>query len=220
MIQAPALAAGETLIWTLRHGLTELNRDKRIGGQRLDVPLLEEGIRQAEEARAAFAGTPVDAVIASPLGRAIHTAQIVTGWARESIAIDELCTERSFGLMDGLTRAQVATQFPDVRYLQIGHVGYSLNPPEGEPFPALQARARQFLLRLLEHHRGRRVLVSSHQNFLQQLHGVLRGEDPFQALRWDILNLELNMFHLDPHGSVRGHRTVQLVPSAAQHPSF
>ncbi len=220
MIDAPALAARETLIWTLRHGLTELNRDKRIGGRLLDVPLLEEGIRQAEEARVAFAGTPVDIVIASPLRRAIHTAEIVTGWPRESLVIDELCTERSFGRMEGLTRAQVETQFPDVRYLQIGCIGYSLNPPEGEPFPALQARAREFLLKLLDRNRGRRVLVSSHQNFLQQLHGVLRGEEPFQALRWDILNLELNMFHLDSHGDTRGHRTVQLVPSAAQYPSF
>ena len=220
MIDAPALAAGETLIWTLRHGLTELNRGKRIGGRLLDVPLLEEGIRQAEEAQAAFAGTPVDVVIASPLRRAIHTAEIVTGWPRESLVIDELCAERSFGRMEGLTRAQVETQFPDVRYLQIGSIGYSLNPSEGEPFPALQARAREFLLKLLDRNRGRRVLVSSHQNFLQQLHGVLRGEEPFQALRWDILNLELNMFHLGSHGDTRSHRTVQLVPSAAQHPSF
>lgn len=220
MIEAPTLACGETLIWTLRHGLTELNRDKRIGGRLLDVPLLEEGIRQAEEARAAFAGTPVDVVIASPLRRAIHTAEIVTGWPGGSIVIDELCTERSFGRMDGLTRAQVESQFPDVRYLQIGHVGYSLNPPEGEPFPALQARAREFLHRLLDGNRGRRVLVSSHQNFLQQLHGVLRGEDAFEALHWDILNLELNMFLLDSHGNARDHRTVQLVPSAAEHPSF
>lgn len=220
MIEAPALAPGETLIWTLRHGLTELNRDKRIGGRLLDVPLLEEGIRQAEEARVAFAGTPVDVVIASPLRRAIHTAEIVTGWPPESMVIDELCTERSFGRMDGLTRAQVETLFPEVRYLQIGHIGYSLNPPEGEPFSTLQARARCFLQRLLDRNRGRRVLVSSHQNFLQQLHGVLRGEDPFESLRWDILNLELNMFHLDSHGNARGRRVVQLVPSAAQHPSF
>jgi broad specificity phosphatase PhoE len=215
-----ALAPGDTLIFTLRHGLTELNRDKRIGGQLLDVPLLPEGIRQAEEARAAFAGTQVDVVIASPLKRAIQTAEIVTGLAREAIVIDELCTERSFGRMEGLARAQVEDQFPDVRYLQIGHIGYSLNPPDGESFPALQARARQFLSWALNRYRGRRVLVSSHQNFLQQLHGVLRGEDPLEALRWDILNLELNLFHLDSHDSVRDRRAIQLVPSAAQHPSF
>ena len=220
MIEIPALAAGDTLICTLRHGLTELNRDKRIGGQLLDVPLLAEGIRQAEEARAAFAGTTVDVVIASPLTRAIQTAEIVTGWSREAIVIDARCTERSFGRMEGLTRAQVEDQFPDVRYLQIGHIGYSLNPPEGEPFPALQARARQFLSWVLDRYRGCRVLISSHQNFLQQLHAVLSGEDSFEALRRDILNLELNLFHLDSHDRVRGRQTIQLVPSAAHHPSF
>ena len=220
MIEIPALDAGDTLIYTLRHGLTELNRDKRIGGQSLDVPLLPEGIHQAEGARARFAGTPLDAVISSPLRRAMQTAEIVTGWSRAAIAVDALCTERSFGRLDGLTRAQVEARYPEVRYLEIGRIGYSLNPPDGEPFPALQTRARRFLDGVLDRHRGRGVLVSSHQNFLQQLHGVLRAEDPLEALRWDILNLELNVFHLDPHGTAREHRVVQLVPSAAQHPSF
>lgn len=220
MIEIPALDAGDTLIFTLRHGLTELNRDKRIGGQSLDVPLLPEGIHQAEEAREGFAGTPVDAVISSPLRRAIQTAEIVTGWSRAAIAIDELCTERSFGRLDGLTRPQVEARFPEVRYLEIGHIGYSLNPPDGEPFPALQARAREFLRGVLDSCRGRRVLVSSHQNFLQQMHGVLRDIDPLEALRSDILNLELNLFHLDAEGRLRTGRKVQLVPSAARHPSF
>jgi len=220
MIEIPILDEGDTLIFTLRHGLTELNRDKRIGGQGLDVPLLPEGVNQAEEARARFAGTPVDVVISSPLRRAIHTAEIVTGWSRDAIVLDVLCIERSFGRLDGLTRAQVEARFPDVRYLEIGPIGYSLNPPEGESFPALQARAREFLRGVLDRHRGSRVLVSSHQNFLQQMHGVLCGIDPLGALRADILNLELNLFHLDAQDKLRASRVVQLVPSAAQHPSF
>ncbi len=219
MIETPALAPGESLICTIRHGLTELNRDKRVGG-RLDVALLEEGIRQAEEASGRFVGTPVDVVIASPLRRAIQTAQIVTGWPPEAIVIDELCTERAFGRMEGLTRSEVATRFPEVRYLQIDNIGYSLNPPGGEPFPVLQDRARRFLNSVLEPYRGKRILISSHQNFLQQLHGVLRSLDPFEALRWDILNLELNLFHVDGSDRLLAHRVVYLVPSAAQYPSF
>jgi broad specificity phosphatase PhoE len=220
MIEIPAMDAGDTLIYTLRHGLTVLNRDKRIGGQSLDVPLLPEGIHQAQVARARFAGTPVDDVISSPLSRAIQTAEIVTGWPRAAITVDALCMERSFGRLDGLTRAQVETRHPEVRYLEIGPIGYSLNPPDGESFPALHARGREFLRRVLDRHRGRRVLVSSHQNFLQQMHGVIRDIDPFEALRSDILNLELNVFHLDPQDRLRATRKVQLVPSAARHPSF
>ena len=220
MIEIPALAPTETLVFTLRHGVTELNRDKRVSGQSLDVPLLDEGVRQAEEARDRFAGTPLDVVISSPLRRAIQTAEIVTGVPAQAIEIDPLCNERSFGKMEGLRRAEVETRFPEVRYLQIGHIGYSLNPPGGELFPALQDRARRFLQGVLQRHRRKRILVSSHQTFLQQLHGVLRGLEPFQALQDDILNLELNVFHLGPHDNLLSHRFELLVPSSGQFPSF
>lgn len=217
--ESPELGPGETLISTIRHGLTELNRDRRVGG-RLDVPLIEEGRQQAAEARARMDGTVFDVVVSSPLIRAIETAEIVTGWPRERIEIDELCTERSFGAMEGIDPAEVPVRFPHVKYLHIGHVAYSLNPPGGESFDALHERAHRFLDGLLARHRGRRILVVSHQNFLQQLHGVLRGMDPYESLEHDILNCEMNRFHLSRDGSLLSHTSEQLVPSAADHPSF
>jgi broad specificity phosphatase PhoE len=219
VIEQPEPALGETLLSTIRHGLTELNRDQRVGG-RVDVPLIQEGRQQAEEAQATFNATPFDVVISSPLQRSIETASIVTRLPPDRIEIDELCTERSFGAMEGITPAEVRERYPQVRYLHIGHIGYSLNPPGGEPFPDLQARARRFLDRLLTRREGMRILVFSHQNFLQQLHGVLLGLDPFGSLQHDILNCELNQFLLGPQGALRGHRTVQLCLSAARHPSF
>ncbi len=220
MIEQPARRPGQTLLYTLRHGLTELNRTKRTGGRRLDVALIDEGRRQAEEARANFAGVPVDVVISSPLRRAIETAEIVTAWPRERIVIDELATERDFGDLEGLTHEQIRERFPFVVYLPIEHVGYSLNPPAGESFEALHARAHRFLEKTLQAHGGRCILVSSHQNFLQQVHGELRGLDPYAALFSDILNLELNGFHLDADGRLLNHRTYYLCPDASQYPSF
>ena len=90
MIDQPTLSPGDTLLSTLRHGLTELNRDKRVGGH-TDVPLLDVGRQQAEAARAAFEGTPFDLMISSPLQRAIETALIVTGSARRDLIIEPLC---------------------------------------------------------------------------------------------------------------------------------
>src|SRR5439155_19328199 len=107
-----------------------------------------------------------------PGRRAIHRADSATGFPWAAMGIDPLATEGSFGKMEGLTRAQVESRLPEVRYLQIGTVGYSLNPPGGEPFPVLHDRARAFLRQVLERHRARRILISSHQTFLQQLHGV------------------------------------------------
>ncbi|MGQ0550111.1 MAG: histidine phosphatase family protein [Armatimonadota bacterium] len=219
MVEQPALRPNQTLLYTLRHGLTELNRAKRTGG-RLDVPLLEEGRRQAEHARANFDGTSLDIVISSSLRRAIETALIVTGWEREKILIDDLAVERSFGDMEGLTQDEIRVRFPFVIYVPIEHVRYSLNPPGGESFETLRARARAFLDRTLRAHRGRRILVSSHQNFMQQIHGELRGVDPYAALLDDIINLELNQFQLDADGRLLSHRVYQLCPDASRHPSF
>jgi broad specificity phosphatase PhoE len=210
---------GQTVVMTIRHGLTELNRDRRIGG-RLDLPLIDIGRAQAEKAARNFAGTPFDAVVTSPLRRAIETAELVTGRPSDGFDVDELCTERSFGDMEGIDPSDVPVHFPHVKYLRIDDVGYSLNPPGGESFDALHARAHRFVRGLLERHRGTHVVVFSHQNFMQQVHGVLRGQDPYHALEYDILNCELNAFQLDPGNALLQDATVQLVPSADEHPSF
>jgi 2,3-bisphosphoglycerate-dependent phosphoglycerate mutase len=219
MIEPPDLVQCHTLLFTVRHGLTELNRDKRVGG-RYDAPLIEEGRRQAREANGSFDGIPFDVVISSPLSRALETAEIIAGVRREDIVVEDGCTERSFGEMEGLTPAQVRERLPQVRYVRIGHVDYSLNPPGGETFDQLQARARRFLERTLGFHSGKRILLFGHENFLQQLHGVIYGLAPMESLEHAILNCELNQFCLDADGSLISHRSVELCPSASDYPSF
>jgi broad specificity phosphatase PhoE len=219
MIEPPDLAQCHTLLFTVRHGLTELNRDKRVGG-RYDAPLIEEGRRQAREANGSFNGIPFDVVISSPLSRALETAEIIAGVRREDIVVEDGCTERSFGEMEGLTPAQVRERLPQVRYVRIGHVDYSLNPPGGETFEQLHERARRFLERTLGFHSGKKILLFGHENFLQQLHGVIYGLGPMKSLERAILNCELNQFCLDADGSLISHRRVELCPSASDYPSF
>lgn len=208
-----------TLLSTVRHGLTELNRDRRVGGH-YDAPLIDEGRRQAREAKGAFDGTPFDVVISSPLSRALETAEIIAGVGREEIVVDEGCTERSFGEMEGLKPAQVRERLPQVRYVRIGHVNYSLNPPGGETFEQLHERAGDFLRRTLETHGGKKILLFAHENFLQQLHGAIKGLGPMESLEHAILNCELNRFCLDADGSLVSHHRVELCASASDYPSF
>ena len=219
MIEQPEVAEDEILLSTIRHGLTELNRDKRVGG-RVDVPLVEEGREQAREARQRFDGTPFDVVISSPLSRVLETAEIIAGVGRDEVQVEESCIERSFGEMEGLAPEQVREQLPQVRYTRIGEVDYSLNPPGGENFEQLHERAREFFEQTVMSHRGKRVVLFCHENFLQQLHGVIRGLGPFESLEWGILNCELNQFLLDSDGMLLSHNSSQLCPSASDHPSF
>lgn len=219
VIDQPEPGDDEVVLSTVRHGLTELNRDQRVGG-RTDAPLIDEGREQAREARQRFAGTDVDVVIASPLSRARETARIVANLDDDRIEIDEACVERSFGEMEGMRPQVVSEQLPQVEYLHVDGVGYSLNPPGGETFDELRARAVDFLEGVRQRHRGRRVVVFAHENFLQQLHGAIRGNDPLEALSGGILNCELHQFHLGSDGELLGERSVELCPSAADHPSF
>src|ERR687896_1462162 len=124
MLQPLDPARCHTLLSTVRHGLTELNRDKRVGG-RYDAPLIEEGRRQARQANGSFDGTAFDVVISSPLSRALETAEIIAGVSREDIVVEEGCTERSFGEMEGLRPAQVRERPPPGRYVRINPVDYS-----------------------------------------------------------------------------------------------
>lgn len=66
------------MIFVVRHGQTDLNRDGRLQG-RQGMPLNEAGIKQAEILRDELKEIKFDYVFSSPQERAIQTAEIVSG---------------------------------------------------------------------------------------------------------------------------------------------
>ncbi len=94
----------------VRHGESEWNAAGRWQGQ-ADPPLSELGRRQARAAGATVGA--VDAVVASPLERAHHTAEAIS----ESVGVGPVLVlpdlmERHAGEWQGLTRAQIDEQYP------------------------------------------------------------------------------------------------------------
>lgn len=67
------------MIYVIRHGQTDLNKERRMQG-RLGLPLNEVGIKQAENLREMIKGIKFDLVFSSPQERAIQTAEIATGF--------------------------------------------------------------------------------------------------------------------------------------------
>ncbi|MBR1752384.1 MAG: histidine phosphatase family protein [Ruminococcus sp.] len=63
------------MIYIIRHGKTELNKNNVLQG-RSDHPLNDEGIKQAQRAAELFKGISLDYVYSSPLIRAVQTAKI------------------------------------------------------------------------------------------------------------------------------------------------
>src|SRR5713226_4303522 len=81
--------ADPTTTILLRHGDTRLSPEHRFSG-RHDLPLSASGIRQAQAAACRLAtGTPIDAVVSSPMQRAVDTAVIAAAELGLTAVIDD-----------------------------------------------------------------------------------------------------------------------------------
>ena len=98
-------------ILLIRHGETDWNRARRMQGH-IDIPLNNEGLRQAKALGAALASEKLDAVYTSDLQRAKLTAQAVADVHQMPLIIDEQLRERCYGVFEGLMYKEVAQQFP------------------------------------------------------------------------------------------------------------
>jgi probable phosphoglycerate mutase len=92
-----------TLIYVIRHGQTDLNKEGRLQG-RQGLLLNEEGKAQATYLKKVFHETKFDLVFSSPQERAIETAEIITGL---SARVDPRLDVYDLGEADGLIKSEV-----------------------------------------------------------------------------------------------------------------
>jgi probable phosphoglycerate mutase len=135
-------------ILLVRHGETEWNVQRRIQG-RFDSPLTERGVAQAR-AIGRLVGRLSDAasarIVASPLGRARRTAEIIGGHlaARPEVVIDERLREISVGSWDGLTYRDIEVRYPGVFDGEGRHEWY-FRSPDGDTYEAFSERVGEWL---------------------------------------------------------------------------
>ena len=187
-------AAATTIISTLRHARTAYAEQKRYAGS-LDVPLSEQGISDCRSLAGAIDEAEYDVVITSNLRRSADTARLLGLPAAKTISSD-LCRERGFGVMEGLTADDVRALEPPVLFIEVADDTHSVNPSGGEALEDVWQRAKRFSRFVLAHYAGSRVLVVSHGVFLQMYHGVLRGSNCIESLAYYPSTLQLTRFEL------------------------
>lgn len=150
-----------TTLWLVRHGESVGNviatEAELAGAEELqleyrdaDTPLSPTG---ADQARALGAWMErhlreIDAVWVSPYERARTTLSIAAAEAGLDVptqVIDERLRDRELGVLDGLTRAGVASRYPseEARRRRLGK--YYHRPPGGESWADVSLRLRSFL---------------------------------------------------------------------------
>jgi broad specificity phosphatase PhoE len=180
---------------TARHSLTRHNASGIITG-RLDEPLSDEGRELVRELVRVRGPVAADAVVASPMRRAIETAVLLTGVLAAAVIVDPAAMERSYGELQGLDREEVKRYASRIEYIEVGGISHSLNPPGGESFEAVRERAEE-VRDHLDLMTPETVVLVSHQVFLQQLHGVLLDIPTREALAMDIQPLQIDEFVFD-----------------------
>jgi probable phosphoglycerate mutase len=144
-------------IFYIRHGETEWNADGRLQGNQ-DIPLNDLGRKQA-----AFAGGILAdlfardgrseqslAFIASPLGRARSTMELVRGTLKlppDDYAIDDRLREIGYGQWEGSTLAEMQASDPEV-FARRQADKWTVSPPGGENYASVQARVSEWYKQL------------------------------------------------------------------------
>jgi broad specificity phosphatase PhoE len=132
----------------VRHGETEWNRERRIQG-RFDSPLTQRGVAQAHAIGRLIRKLPEAAsarVVASPLGRATRTAEIIARHlqVRPEPTIDGRLREISAGSWDGLTFRDIELRAPGT-FDGDGRYEWSFHAPGGETYDSFAARVAEWL---------------------------------------------------------------------------
>jgi broad specificity phosphatase PhoE len=202
MINWPGAANDQIWRWTIsiiyliRHGETDWNLDKKIQGQ-TDIPLNEQGRRQAEALAVRLASIPLNVIYTSDLGRARETAEIIA--AKQSHVVNLSITpdirECHYGLWEGLTRGEVACRFPEdwSDWIRGGEIGC---PTCGEDFLLLARRAGRIFDAAAQE--GTTVLISTHRGPLRAILCHALGLDLSLLNRFFVANCSLSALECYP----------------------
>jgi probable phosphoglycerate mutase len=176
----------------VRHGETLWNRERRMQGQ-MDIPLSDIGQAQARAVGTRLAMENFAALYSSDLSRAYATAQAIAGACGKAIVSDRALRERTFGIFEGLTGAEIAERYPkDNERFVAREPDFEMRG--GESSRAFYTRVLECLGRIARAHPGERVVVVTHGLVLDSVYRAARGMDLIVRREAPLYNASLNIY--------------------------
>ncbi|HUZ60396.1 MAG TPA: 2,3-diphosphoglycerate-dependent phosphoglycerate mutase [Hanamia sp.] len=180
----------------IRHGQSVYNLENRFTGW-VDVPLSEQGIKEAKEDAEKLKDYKIDVAYTSKLIRAIDTLHFILDVNKNKnipVVENAALNERNYGDLQGLNKAEVAKKYGDEQ-VHIWRRSYEVAPPGGESLKDTSMRAMPFYNSFIAEDlkRGLNVLLVAHGNSLRAIIKELDGISDEDIAN---LNLETGKIYL------------------------
>jgi len=194
----PGIAGKKSVDLTIvRHGETDWNVKQIMQGNKKDVPLNDNGRKQALDTAKRLRAEDYDVVISSDLDRCIETADII---AKElGVKVEDrwpVLQERKLGDWIGKNASEFRKKhgLPDYAHPALSTV----HPDGGESFSEFIGRAVAAYEMLLEKYAGKRVLLIGHGGFIRVFEGFVRNMSYEEMIKSHPKNTEVIRLEINP----------------------
>ena len=186
----------KTELIMIRHGVTAWNKERRFQGQ-IDIPLDDEGLRQAQLLGQSMAGAALAAVYASDLTRARQTAEPLASAIGLPVVAEPGLRERHYGAFEGRTWDELQREHAaDFARWRAREPDFSL-PGGGETLLALHDRVETTMRALAARHPGASVVAVTHGGVLDCAYRIATGLGMREPRQHDLLNASINRIIFD-----------------------
>ena len=169
------------MIYVVRHGETEWNAIDKVLG-RTDIPLNDNGLKQAHEIAHSLKDVKIDVFLCSPLCRARQTADAISNETGLQYKIDDRLIEQDFGRFEGVYRF-------DAEY-QRAKREYFVRYPGGESYFDLAAR----VFPLIKELSGANALLVTHGGICRIIRNYYEDMDNEEFVLFSQGNCEVRKY--------------------------
>lgn len=200
-----------SILVLVRHGQSAWNLENRFTGW-VDVPLSENGIKEAEKAAEKLAAYKFDVAFTSALQRAQKTLDIILEKTQQTgvpIIANQALNERMYGDLQGMNKDEARKQFGEEQ-VKLWRRSYDIAPPNGESLKDTAARVIPFFeQQILPHIRqNKNIIIVAHGNSLRSLVMYLEKMTPEQILEFELATAVPRVYHLDAQLTIKSVETL------------
>jgi broad specificity phosphatase PhoE len=199
-----------TEIILVRHGETNYNTSEIFRG-RVDVPLNEHGIRQAELLGEYLSKEKIITVYSSPLRRAVRTAEAIAGRHSLDVNVVNDLNDIDCGEWQGLTLKEVQQRYEEI-YQDWVDTPEQVRLPGGESLEDVKNRALPFVQDAVDQCRTGTLVLVSHRVVNKVLICALLGLTNSFFWNFQLDTGGISRFHYDGNRVVlTGHNDVSFM---------